>query len=135
MEIGLIVHTLLRNAKGEILLLRRSKINDVMPGVWDFPGGTLEEGENPADGAVREVYEETGMHILHPELLTYHVQTDAAKNKRFLTLIFLGRVASAPVTLNPDEHDDFHWVLPSAVNTLPCVPYVSKSVDVLLKRK
>jgi 8-oxo-dGTP pyrophosphatase MutT (NUDIX family) len=32
------------------------------PGIWVLPKGNLEEGEPPADAAVREVLEETGVH-------------------------------------------------------------------------
>lgn len=32
-------------------------------GKWQFPGGKLEENENPIDGALRELREETGLNI------------------------------------------------------------------------
>ena len=41
------------------LLVRRS--NPPMPGRWGFPGGVLELGESVAAGAMRELYEETGV--------------------------------------------------------------------------
>jgi 8-oxo-dGTP diphosphatase len=31
--------------------------------IWGLPGGNLEEGETPIQGAIRETYEETGYHI------------------------------------------------------------------------
>lgn len=33
------------------------------PGAWVFPGGHLEIGESLEEGAIREVEEETGIHI------------------------------------------------------------------------
>ncbi len=39
-----------------ILLMRRSD-----NGLWVMPGGALEVGETPAEGVVREAYEETGI--------------------------------------------------------------------------
>ena len=30
---------------------------------WGYPKGHLEEGENPVDAAVREVFEETGFEV------------------------------------------------------------------------
>src|SRR3954453_11975567 len=43
---------------GRILLLRQPP----GPG-WSIPGGLLERGEQPAAGAVRELYEETGIRV------------------------------------------------------------------------
>jgi 8-oxo-dGTP pyrophosphatase MutT (NUDIX family) len=39
-------------------------------GKWQFAGGKLEELEFPVDGAIREVYEETGLKI-NPDRLVY----------------------------------------------------------------
>ncbi len=49
-----------RDAAGEVrfLLIRDSYDN------WGFPKGHLEEGESPADAALRETAEETGLHDL-----------------------------------------------------------------------
>lgn len=44
---------------GEVLLVRRSmKPNQ---GLWTFPGGFVDFGETPAEAAVRECWEETGL--------------------------------------------------------------------------
>src|SRR5213082_3542447 len=32
-------------------------------GIWVVPGGLIEPGENPADAAVRETWEETGLTV------------------------------------------------------------------------
>jgi 8-oxo-dGTP diphosphatase len=42
---------------GRVLLLRRTDT-----GRWSLPAGMIDPGEQPADAAVREVYEETGIH-------------------------------------------------------------------------
>ncbi|KAK9909386.1 hypothetical protein WJX75_001461 [Coccomyxa subellipsoidea] len=45
----------------EVLLVRRAKPPEV--GKWTFPGGSLELGETMVECAVREAYEETGLHL------------------------------------------------------------------------
>jgi 8-oxo-dGTP diphosphatase len=52
---------------GRALLARRAV--DPFKGYWDIPGGFLEAGEEPESGAVRELLEETGLHIETRELL------------------------------------------------------------------
>jgi 8-oxo-dGTP pyrophosphatase MutT (NUDIX family) len=44
------------------LVLRRGDRNE-----WVFPKGHLERGEEPQDAALREVREETGRLLTHPE--------------------------------------------------------------------
>jgi 8-oxo-dGTP diphosphatase len=45
--------------KGEVLLIRRGKPPRM--GEWSIPGGRMEMGETVADGALRELAEETGV--------------------------------------------------------------------------
>ena len=46
------------NSEGEYLLVRQ---NTREHGRWGFPGGFLDRGELPAEGARRELHEETGI--------------------------------------------------------------------------
>jgi 8-oxo-dGTP diphosphatase len=46
---------------GEVLLVRRGA--EPALGRWDIPGGFLEEGEAPEDGARREIREELGLDL------------------------------------------------------------------------
>lgn len=52
---------------GRVLLVRRA----VEPGLgqWSLPSGFIEWDESPEDAALREVTEETGLELAHPELL------------------------------------------------------------------
>ncbi len=43
--------------------------------MWDIPGGFLEPWEHPAEGAAREVAEETGLRVRMASLLTVVMDT------------------------------------------------------------
>ena len=52
------------NEEGRILLIQRADNK-----MWAMPGGMLEVGETPAEGAIRETLEETGVHCFAKELV------------------------------------------------------------------
>ena len=53
---------------GQVLLVKRSDNQ-----AWTPVTGIVEPGENPADCAVREVFEETGIHVIARRLAWVHV--------------------------------------------------------------
>lgn len=55
--------------RGHVLMQERDEHAPTHPDVWWFPGGGLDPGEEPVEGAVRELAEETGI-VLAPEDLT-----------------------------------------------------------------
>jgi 8-oxo-dGTP diphosphatase len=60
---------------GQLLLTHRSEWVH-FPGTWSFPGGALDEGETPADAALREVNEELGLPASAITVLSTVVGTD-----------------------------------------------------------
>ena len=56
------------------LLLTQFNTQTHVAGDWGLPGGGLDEGESPADGVHREVWEETGQRIELGELVTVQSQ-------------------------------------------------------------
>lgn len=52
-----------RRRELEVLMVKRAASASFMPGVWVFPGGTIEPGEEPASCAARELAEEAGIEL------------------------------------------------------------------------
>jgi 8-oxo-dGTP pyrophosphatase MutT (NUDIX family) len=58
------VTVICRDPEGRVLLVK-----DAATGVWLAPGGSIEPDESPADAAVREMWEETGLTVAPVRIL------------------------------------------------------------------
>jgi 8-oxo-dGTP pyrophosphatase MutT (NUDIX family) len=124
MDKGLIVHTVIYSDERKVLVIKRSKINDVLPEYWDIPGGTLEDGEDPAVSAIREAKEETNLDIGNLQLFFEHSNVDVTKNKQFVTLVFAAKYPSGEIVLNPEEHEEYAWIVPTDIGKYKAVEYL-----------
>ena len=102
---------------GQALLLKRIE----PPDFWQSVTGSLKGGEIPADTAVRELFEETGIRAgdgLRDWRQTNTFEILASLRKRYApgTIHNLEHVyslqlpAAVPVALNPAEHSEYSWM-------------------------
>ena len=86
-----------------ILLLRRSENETSMHGLWEFPGGKLEGKETPAECAIQELLEETG---IEPDCVIRkmppHIDDDMQKEYHGIMARIRGK---EPTVVLSDEHD------------------------------
>lgn len=111
------VGAVVRDEQGRLLLHRRAD-----SGRWSIVGGILDPGEQPADGLVREVFEETGV-VVEPEALTsvtVSPMTDYPNGDRaqYLDLTFRCRPVSGEARVNDDESLEVAWFAPDALPEL-----------------
>ncbi len=92
--------------QGKVLAAQRSETMD-LPGKWEFPGGKIEEGENPEVCLVREIEEELSVRIkifgsLSPSEHSY-------SSEKIIRLIpFVARLESFDFHLL--EHEQIAWL-------------------------
>jgi len=106
----------------EVLMLRRSEEAKFMPGVWVFPGGSLDEADGDEEAglracAVRELAEEAGIALPAEEELVPFTRwiTPEVVATRFDAWFFLA-LAPAHTPPQPDgvETTDARWLQPGA---------------------
>ena len=80
--------------RGDRVLLSRRPPGKHLAGLWEFPGGKVEEGETPEEALVREVREELGLEIarLRPYAFVHHEYPE----KRILMLAYRCDAAGDP---------------------------------------
>jgi bis(5'-nucleosidyl)-tetraphosphatase len=84
-------------------------------GHWAFPKGHAEPGETPAQTALRELGEETGIEpveLLTDEQFTEHYTFITKKGVRVdkTVTFFIGHVDDPAVTVQPEEVQDHAWL-------------------------
>jgi ADP-ribose pyrophosphatase YjhB (NUDIX family) len=111
---------------GRYLLVRRSKPPSA--DMYAFPGGRAEPGETPAETAVRELFEETGLQGHAPVLFaTYDLpadQADGAGGRHFFLSVFRVEADSAAEAVAGDDAPSLGWYTPAEIATLPAPPSV-----------
>lgn len=99
----------------DILLLQRAE-GSAMAGQWFLPGGFVEPGELPEEGARRELFEEGGVHI-EGDLEIVGCYPMFIYGYDMLQISYRGRVAEGDVTIS-HEHDGARWVNASDMRSM-----------------
>ena len=103
--------------EGKVLLAQRSATMD-LPGKWEFPGGKVEDGEDPKACLVREIREELSIEIRVMETLTPVDYAYPTKTIRLLP--FLAEWISGKIMLS--EHAQFAWYDKNQLFSLDLAP-------------
>jgi len=114
---------------GKIYIQKRMA-DDVWANLWEFPGGRLQNGEEPLEAMVREVTEETGFSVTNP---VYYDKFFHSYTIYRVTLycFFCELDAMAIPTLHAAQ--DYRWVLPEELCNFAFPAGHRKCIESLLK--
>jgi 8-oxo-dGTP diphosphatase len=120
-----------------VLVVRRA--NPPMPGRWGFPGGVLELGETVAQGAMRELFEETGIEAEAAGPLTVidTIERDPEGRVRYhYTLVAVIGHWQSGEGVPGDDADELAWLTRSEIveQGLPTAPALLPLIDLALAR-
>lgn len=88
-------------------------------GTWTMPGGKLHFQEKLREGAIREVFEETGIKVKDLEAIS--ISNDIVQDAHFVTIGFLCKDFEGEAkVMEPDEITEWKWF---DLNNLPSPLY------------
>ncbi len=74
--------------QNEKILMQTRPLGKSMAGLWEFPGGKVEEGELPEDALVREIKEELNIGISTQNLTPTCFASEPLGDKNLLLLLY-----------------------------------------------
>lgn len=96
-------------AENQVLLIRRK--NPPFQGMWAFPGGFVDDGEDLIDAAARELLEETCVELRVDQLSQIGAFGKPGRDPRFQTvsIVFWAEVAERPNAKAADDAAEIGW--------------------------
>jgi len=115
----LVAAAALVDSDGRILIAKRPQ-GKQLAGLWEFPGGKLDEGETPEECLIRELNEELGIKVTRACLAPFVFTSHAYESFHLLMPLFLCRHWEGFVSAR--EHEAIAWVKPQRMGEYPMPP-------------
>lgn len=100
-----VVAAILINKEDKILIAKRKK-NKKMGGLWEFPGGKIEQGETPENALIRELKEEMNIGIRPITFFGENIYDYG--NSIFKLIAYISEIVQGEIELN--DHEEYKWV-------------------------
>jgi 8-oxo-dGTP diphosphatase len=110
----------IRDGSGRVLLVKRG--HEPAKGLWSLPGGSVEEGETLSQAVVREVLEETGLHVVTGSDV-WRVRVELSKG-HYYDVRALSATVTGGVLAAGDDAADASWWDKSELPHLDLTPHL-----------
>ena len=86
-------------------------------GMWNFPAGWLDLGENPLAGAIREAKEESGYDFTPDYLLGIYsfIKTKDGQPNQPVEIVYRGSVSGEQAAVDSEEISAVRWFTPEEI--------------------
>lgn len=113
---------------GKVLIARRRE-DQMLGGLWEFPGGKMRAGEPAVEAVMRELREETGLSVrpLHKYCTVRHAYT----HFKITLHAYACEAASGPASAHVS--DEVRWVTPAELQEYP-FPTANRKVIAMIDR-
>ena len=133
MKVTLVVACALIDADNRVLIAQRPA-NKAMAGLWEFPGGKVNDGERPEDALIRELGEELGITVREACLAPLTFASHSYADFHLLMPLYICRRWEGTVTAM--EHQALAWVRANKLRDYPMppadLPLIPALTDLLL---
>jgi 8-oxo-dGTP diphosphatase len=118
-KLVLVAACALVDADGRVLIAQRPA-GKSMAGLWEFPGGKVEDGEAPEASVIRELQEELGIVVNEACLAPLTFASHAYRNFHLLMPLYVCRRWEGQVTAQ--EGQTLAWVKPNRLRDYEMPP-------------
>jgi 8-oxo-dGTP diphosphatase len=115
----LVVAAALVDVDGRVLICKRPQ-GKPLEGLWEFPGGKVEEGETPEASLIRELNEELGIEVTQACLAPFTFTSHGYDSFHLLMPLYVCRHWNGVVQAK--EHEALAWVRPNKLTDYPMPP-------------
>jgi 8-oxo-dGTP diphosphatase len=102
------------------VLIAQRPAGKSMAGLWEFPGGKVDDGETPEAALVRELKEELRIEVCEPCLAPFTFASHRYETFNLLMPLYLCRTWEGQIT--PVEGQAIKWVRASRLGDYPMPP-------------
>ena len=133
MKLTLVVACALVDADKRVLIAQRPE-GKALAGLWEFPGGKLNDGERPEEALIRELHEELGITVREACLAPLTCASHAYEAFHLLMPLYICRRWEGTVAAH--EGQQLAWVRANKLRDYPMppadIPLIPPLIDLLM---